>query len=221
MRCLSSIGMAAGLLCAQGACMASVTYIFEDFNREVEAMQVGIINDTIDWRWATDLLPFAVDVTGFEGNFRMMQDSRLDPTGISFQGEVMGESGQRIGGWWHLASAVSTINILFEVDVATPYDVTVSAGGQGNWSMESSLVSVPGDVQLFGGTGTGSGVLEPGQYRFHTSIKATGLSWFDPDSGWEMHAPSFGSMSAALNIPAPATVPILGLMVLAARRRRR
>lgn len=220
MRRRSSMAMVAGVLCAHGTCLAGVTYFYEDFNREVEASQVGIMTDTYDWRWATDLLPFSVDVNGTAAEYRMMQQSRLDPTAISFQGEVMGGSGPRIGGWWHRASSLSTINILFEVDVATPYDVMVSASGQGDWSLESWLVSVPGDVQLFSGAGVGSGVLAPGQYRFHASIWATGLSWFDPDSGFEMQAPSNASISAVLNIPAPMAAPVLGFMVLAGRRRR-
>lgn len=217
---LSSMAVVAGLVYAHGACLAGVTYIFEDRAREVEASQVGIIPDTFDWRWATDLAPYSVDVTGTAAQYRMMQQSRLDPTEISFNGVVMGGSGPRIGGWWHRARSRSTISVLFEVDAVTPYDITVLASGDGDWGSESWLVSVPGNVEVFAGTGVGSGVLAPGQYRFRAAMHATGLSWFDPDSGWEMQAPSNASMNAVLRIPAPMVAPALALLLLGRRRRR-
>jgi hypothetical protein len=219
MRRLSSIAMVAGFLCAQGACLASVTYIFEDRTRSVYAYErTGM--GSWEWIWAPDLGPFDVDFTSTVAEFSFAQHSRLDPTAITFDGAVMGGAGGHSGGYWSMITSWSRIDVLFEVDVATPFDVMVSATGDGNWLLESSLRTDLGDVEIFGGSGVANGILQPGLYRFQANIEATGLWWLDPDSGWEMSAPSHGNIHAVLNIPAPMAAPVVGLMMLAGRRRR-
>lgn len=200
---------------------------YTDQWRDVEAHSTFMAS--WEWIWATDFGPFSALVDHYSANpdgswasgRYMSHSSRLDADRILFTGETRAGLGELSAGHSFGVIARSQVNATLTLAEATNYSASFVTTSVGNTVFDISLTRV-GGATIFSGSGSHSGLLEPGEYTFRAFISAEGVRTIDPDSGHEVWYGSTAVIDAVLVIPAPGVSLILlaGGRVLLSRRRR-